>query len=340
MKEIPVEEAVGMVLGHDVTRIIAGGEKGPAFRKGHIIQSADIPDFLDIGKQHIFVVDLPQGVLHEDQAAIRLAQASAGLGLRLTNPSEGRVNIISTHGGMLKVNASALHRLNSIKGIVMATLHDHIQVSQGRPVAGTRIIPLSIDEKTINMAEQICKEAFPLLQVLPLQSLRVGVVITGNEIYTGRIQDKFGPVIKKKVEDLKCTIMRSILVTDSSEMIADAITELVRQGAQMVMVTGGMSVDPDDCTPAGIRAAGGRVITYGAPVFPGAMFLLAYIDSIPVLGLPGCVMFHKTTVFDLIVPRLLVSERIEREDIIRLGHGGFCQGCSKCRYPHCGFGLI
>jgi molybdopterin biosynthesis enzyme len=338
MKAIPVEHAVGMILSHDVTRIVAGGEKGPAFRKGHIIQAADIPVFLDIGKQHVFVTDLPEGMLHEDQAAERLARAVAGPGLDITEPCEGRVNLVAHHTGLLKIDVAVLHQLNAIEEIVVATLHTNHQALAGRSVAGLRIVPLAVADEKIAAVEAICRQAFPLIQIKPFQALSVGMVTTGSEVFNGRIADTFGPVVRKKFETLGSRILRQILVSDVASMTADAIRTLIREGAQMIVVTGGMSVDPDDRTPAAIRAAGAQIVTYGAPTFPGAMFMLAYIGNVPVLGLPGCVMYYKTSVFDLVVPRLLAGERLRREDITTLGHGGFCSGCAECRYPVCGFG--
>ncbi|KJS31367.1 MAG: molybdopterin-binding protein [Desulfatitalea sp. BRH_c12] len=338
MKAIPVKHAVGMILSHDVTRIVTGGEKGPAFRKGHTIQAADVPAFLDIGKQHVFVTDLPPGMFHEDQAAERLARAVAGPGLDVTEPCEGRVNLVARHTGLLKIDVAVLHQLNAFEEIVVSTLHTNHQALAGRPVAGLRIVPLAVAAEKIAAAEAFCRQAFPLIQIKPFHALSVGMVTTGSEIYNGRIADTFGPVVRKKFESLGSRILRQIMVSDVASMTADAIRTLIREGAQMIVVTGGMSVDPDDLTPAAIRAAGAQIVTYGAPTFPGAMFMLAYIGNVPVLGLPGCVMYYKTSVFDLVVPRLLAGERLRREDITALGHGGFCNGCAECRYPVCGFG--
>ena len=338
MKAIPVAEAVGMVLGHDVTRIIPGKEKGPAFRKGHIIREEEIPEFLSMGKENIFVFDMTPGMIHEDAAAGRLARAAAGPGIRLSEPAEGRVNLIAGTNGLLKIDVDALKRINSIGQIAFSTLHSCQSVQAGRTVAGTRVVPLIIDEKEIIEAENMCAAVFPLIQVKAFKPSRVGVVTTGSEVYHGRIKDGFGPVVEKKFEALGSRVIRQILVSDDRQMTVGAIHELIEDGAEMIMVTGGMSVDPDDQTPASIRAAGGRVITYGAPIFPGAMFMLATIGDIPVAGLPGCVMYYKTSIFDLVIPRLLAGELVTRDDIAAMGHGGLCAGCDVCRYPLCGFG--
>jgi len=338
MKTISVQDAVGKVLCHDVTRIVPGEFKGRAFKKGHIIRDEDVSVLLDVGKEKIYVLDMPEGTVHEDDAARRIAAAAAGPGLDLTEPSEGRVNLSTRYSGLLKVNVQALAALNAIDGIVFATLHSNHRVTAGRPVAGTRIIPLVMEEEGIARAEEVCREVYPLMQVKPFRSFRVGLITTGSEVYHGRIQDAFGPVVEKKFKQLGSRIIRQIFVSDSVEMTVDAIRCLIDEGAEMIVATGGMSVDPDDQTPSSIRAAGARVVTYGAPTFPGAMFMLAYIGDIPVVGLPGCVMYYDATIFDLVVPRLLAGETVSREEIVQLGHGGFCAGCSECRYPLCGFG--
>ena len=338
MKTIAVENAVGMVLGHDITRIVPDRFKGPAFKKGHIITQEDVPLLLDLGKRQIYVLDLAQGLVHEDEAAQRIARAAAGPGLRFSGVSEGRVNLIADTSGLLTVDVAALSRINSLADVVFATLHSHQSVTPGRPVAGTRIIPLATHGRTIEAVEAVCAERFPVIQVKPFKSFNVGIVTTGSEVYSGRIEDKFGPVVRAKFAELGSRVIRQDLVSDDIGMTVSAITGLIRDGADLVAVTGGMSVDPDDQTPASIRAAGGKVIVYGAPIFPGAMFMLATIGEVVVLGLPGCVMYYRSSVFDLVVPRILAGETVTRADIAAMGHGGFCEGCPECRYPVCAFG--
>ena len=337
-KNISIHDAVGMALAHDITKIVPGEYKGPAFKKGHVISKEDIPHFLEIGKEHIYALDIQNGFVHEDDAARRIALAASGPGIKLSTVSEGRINLFAEYSGLLKINTDALGHINAIDDIVFATGHSNHRIRAGRAVGGTRIIPLVTDEKNIIKAEALCRTVFPLLQIKPFQTFKVGLITTGSEVYHGRITDKFGPVVIKKIEDLGSYVMEQVLVSDDVDMTVTAIHKLISKGAQLIALTGGMSVDPDDQTPAAIRAAGGRVVSYGAPTFPGAMFMLAYIEDIPVVGLPGCVMYHKTTIFDLIVPRLLAGESVTREDISRLAHGGFCSACEVCRYPDCGFG--
>lgn len=338
MKIIPVEDAVGMVLAHDMTEIIPGKSKGAAFKKGHIIKEEDIPRLLNMGKEHIYIIEFKEGELHENEAAIRMAKAAAGQGIELSTPSEGKVNLTSAHPGLLKVKFIPLEEINSIDEIMFATLHTNQFITENTKIAGTRIIPLVINEEKIKAVEKIAKDNWPIVEVIPLRKLKVGIVTTGNEVFCKRIEDKFGPVLNEKFKELGCSVIRQIFSRDDSDMIAESIKTLIRDGADIIAVTGGMSVDPDDVTPAGIKKSGATVISYGAPTLPGAMFLLSYIGNVPVLGIPGCVMYSKRTVFDLIVPRLVAGEMLSKKDIAKLGHGGLCSECKICRFPNCGFG--
>lgn len=338
MKTLPVQQAVGMILGHDMTEIIPGKCKHVAFKKGHIIKEEDIPTLLNMGKEHIYVMDLGNGYVHENDAAVRMAKSGAGEGIELTEPKEGKVNLIAQERGILKVNYKALEKINSIDEIMFATLHTNQLIEKGTVTGGTKIIPLSVEEEKIKQVEDICSEEFPIVSVRPLKNMKVGIVTTGNEVFYGRIKDQFGPVLKKKFDYLGCTIINQYFSKDDPDMIADLIKNLIDEGADIIGVTGGMSVDPDDVTPTGIKKAGAQIITYGAPTLPGAMFLLGYVNVVPIVGLPGCVMYNKTTIFDLIVPRLVSGERLTKKDIVSLGHGGLCMGCEICTYPKCSFG--
>lgn len=338
MKRVPVEEAVGMVLCHDITEIIPNVFKGPAFRKGHIIKEEDIERLLNMGKRNIFVWEVKEGVIHENQAAERMAKAAMGQNVEIMQPEEGKVSLKAKEKGLLKINIPGLDMINSIDEAMFATLHTDMVVEKGMTVGGTRIIPLVIEETKIEEIENICKNQGPIVDILPLSPMKVGVITTGSEVYTGRIEDKFGPVLTKKVEGLGGSILKQELVPDSGEIISSKIKEFLSLDVEAILITGGMSVDPDDVTPTGIKGAGADIITYGAPTLPGAMFLLAYIGDIPILGLPGCVMYCKTTIFDLIFPKILAGEKIEKRHIRRLGHGGLCLNCETCVFPNCSFG--
>jgi molybdenum cofactor synthesis domain-containing protein len=338
MKIIPVREAVGTVLCHDITEIVPGKVKGRAFKKGHVVREEDIPRLLDLGKQHLYAWETGEGRLHENDASTRIARAVTGPGLALTEPDEGKVELMATVRGLLKIDVGRLDAVNGVDQICVATLHANQVVEPGQTVAGCRVVPLVIDAASVERVEALCAGAAPVVRVAPLRALRVGVVTTGSEVFHGRIQDRFGPVVRAKLEALGSRVTRQILAPDELPRIVAAIHEHLAEGAEMIVVTGGMSVDPDDLTPSAIRAAGGRVEVYGVPVLPGSMFMLAWIGAVPVLGLPGCVMYHRTTVADLILPRILAGEEVRRQDVARLEHGGLCLECQPCRHPNCSFG--
>lgn len=337
MKEVTVEQAVGTVLAHDLTQIIPGEYKGPKFKKGHIIKEEDIPVLLSMGKKHLFVLEKDDTDVHENEAALRIASKVAGNGIRLTEPSEGKIELKAEYDGLLKIDKERLYELVSQDEIMFASIHENVVVKKGQKLAGTRIIPLFVAEEVMKKAEAILGDE-PIIKVVPLRKLKVGVVTTGSEVYSGLIEDAFGPVLVKKFGALGSTVEKQLFADDDEEMIADCIRQLVDEGMDIIGITGGMSVDPDDKTPSGIRKAGGEVVSYGAPVLPGAMFMLSYIGDIPVVGLPGCVMYSRTSIFDLIVPRLLAGEQITKKDMNILAHGGLCLNCEVCTYPVCGFG--
>lgn len=328
-----------MVLGHDVTKIVPGEFKGPGFRKGHIVKREDIPEFLNLGKEHIYVVELRGGEIHEDDAALRLARAFSGAGIEVIGPREGKMSLLVEHAGLLSINVPLLERVNSQKGIALSTLHDNTPCQKGMVVAATRIIPLTISERVILRVESLCgRKGIKIVSVFPYQKKKIGVLVTGNEIYRGRIQDRFDDYVGVKVSRYGSTVIKKIVAPDKETFISRSLKELVEAGSDLILVTAGLSVDPDDVTMAGIKRAGADVKVYGSPVMPGSMFLYAHMNHIPVLGLPACVFHHKTTIFDLVFPRVLAGQEITRKEIVRLGHGGLCLDCSECRYPVCPFG--
>lgn len=340
MKSVPVQDAVGLALCHDITEIVPGKRKGPAFLRGHVVRGEDIEQFLRLGKKHVYVwEDSDREQVHEDEAARRMAAAFAGPGVNYGEPREGRINFRAGRDGLFSINLDLMDRVNSIPHVTLATTHTQQAVSKGAALAGTRVIPLAVPETTVRAVEECCQGAFaPLLQVLPFRRHTVGIITTGSEVFEGRIQDGFGPILQAKLEAWGSVVHSREIVPDKTEVTARAILRAIENGADIICVTGGMSVDPDDKTPAAIRSVGCEVVAYGAPVFPGAMFMLGYKDQIPVMGLPGCVMYHKGTVFDLIMPRILAGQRICARDITRLAHGGLCLSCPQCVYPACPFG--
>lgn len=340
MKEVRVEDAVGMVLAHDLTKIVPGEFKGAAFRKGHVVCAEDIAALKDIGKYHVFVETLGDGRVHEEEAAKRMAAAAAGENIRTGSPSEGKVQLTASVRGLLRVNVPALQHVNDIERVIFSTLHTDTLVEEGTVVAATKVIPLVVEEETVARMESVCAGIAPgrLVSVLPLRRLAVGVVVTGTEVYEGRIEDRFAPVLREKIAALGGRCLDTVFVPDDGERVRAAAQAFLARGAELVLISGGMSVDADDRTPAAITSLADEVVTYGSPVLPGAMMMLAYAGGAALVGVPACSMFNKTTVLDLTLPRIFAGVRITRRDITALGHGGLCLHCKVCRYPVCPFG--
>ncbi len=337
MKLINVQDAVGSILCQDITKIVPGEFKGRAFKKGHIVTQKDIPELLKLGKEHLYVWELKKGFIHENEAGIRLAKAIVGPSLRLTEPNEGKVSLVAEQDGLCQIDEELLFQVNMIEEIVAATVNQRRVVKKGDIVAGVRVIPLVIDEEKINAIEQMLQDKC-VVQIKPFHQCKVGVITTGSEVYHKRIEDKFGPVVKAKVEKFGSEVIAHTIVDDDVEQIATAVKSLIGKGVDLILTTGGMSVDPDDVTPSGIKKSGADIVTYGAPVLPGSMLMVAYLGRVPILGLPGCVMYHKTTVFDLLLPLALTGQKITRPMVVKLGLGGLCLECEECHYPMCAFG--
>lgn len=337
MKLIKTKEAVGCVLCHDITQIIPGVVKDAVFRKGHVVTEEDIPVLLSVGKENLYVWEKEEGMLHENEAAEILRKVCQGEYMEPSEVKEGKIELTAQCDGLLKIDRQKLNKVNSIGEIVLASRHGDFPVKRGDKIVGMRVVPLVIKEEKMHRVEENCAGE-PIFHLLPFRKMKAGIVTTGSEVYYGRIQDQFTPVVKKKLEEAGMEVMGNTLCNDDAGMVTDAIREWIKEGAGLVVCTGGMSVDPDDRTPLAIRNASDEVITYGAPVLPGAMFMLAYAGEIPVVGLPGCVMYARRTIFDLVLPRLAAGERLCAEDFYRLGEGGLCLNCPTCTFPNCGFG--
>ena len=333
------EDAVGQVLCHDITQIIRDVKKGPAFRKGHVITKEDIPVLLSLGKDNIYIWEMDESKVHEDEAAMVLYDICQSEGMRPSGVREGKVEIIAEREGLLKVDDGLLYRLNSLGELMIASRHGNFAVRAGDVIAGTRIIPLVIEKEKLERAREIAL-GNPVFKILPFLHKKAGIVTTGNEVYYHRIEDTFTPVIEEKLAEFGVKITGREISSDDPEMEIECIRRLLDKGADMILCTGGMSVDPDDRTPFAIRDLADEVVTYGAPVLPGAMFMLAYLgrEPIPIMGLPGCVMYAKRTVFDLVLPRIMAGEVLKKADIDSLGQGGLCLNCKVCTFPNCGFG--
>lgn len=338
MKLMKTEEAVGQVLCHDITQIIKGVTKDAVFRKGHIITEEDIPVLLSVGKDHVYIWEKDDTMLHENEAAEILYQMCAGEHMHASEVKEGKIEVIADCDGLLKIEKEKLRKVNSFGEMMIASRHGNTRVAAGDKLAGTRIIPLVIEKEKMERARAICADG-AILHVKPFHKKKVAVITTGNEVYHGRIKDTFTPVILEKLSEYPTEVIYHEVFDDNHEKITGGCKKAIALGADMVLCTGGMSVDPDDKTPLAIKNTGAQIVSYGAPVLPGAMFLLAYYgDKLPIVGLPGCVMYAKRTIFDLILPRLMADDPVTAEELAALGEGGLCLNCPTCTFPNCGFG--
>ena len=338
MKLIRTEEAVGHVLCHDMTQIIKGEYKDARFRKGHKVQPEDIPVLLSMGKEHLYVWEMTSDMLHENEAAERLYALCANDNMDRTEVKEGKIELIAACDGLFRVNSEKLIAVNSVDDIMVATRHGNTAVHKGDKLAGTRVIPLVIEEEKLRAAEQAAGGE-PLLELLPYIKKTAAIIATGSEVKKGLIQDTFTPVVRDKLATYGIETISISSSGDGVENVANAVNEARKTGADVILCTGGMSVDPDDNTPGGIKATGARIVTYGAPVLPGAMFLLGYYeDGTPVMGLPGCVMYAGATIFDLVLPKIAAGVEVTKKDLVVLGEGGLCLGCKPCHWPNCPFG--
>ncbi len=338
MKLIRTEEAVGQVLCHDLTQIIPGQYKDARFRKGHVVREEDIPVLLSMGKEHLYVWEMAPGMVHENDAAERLAALCGRENMDWSDVKEGKIELRSQIDGLFLVDSARLRAVNGLEDLMIATRHGGTPVKAGDKLCGTRVIPLVIQEEKLRQAEALAGPE-PLLRVLPWKLRTAGVVTTGSEVAKGLIQDKFTPVVEKKLARFGIRMTEHRTVGDGLENVAAAIGELRDRGVDLILCTGGMSVDPDDNTPGAIKRSGAEIVTYGAPVLPGAMFLLGYFaDGTPIMGLPGCVMYAGATIFDLVLPKVAAGAAVTREEIVDYGEGGLCLGCESCTFPNCGFG--
>lgn len=343
MKEIRTEDAIGHILCHDITQIIKDVKKGVLFKKGHIVREEDIPLLLSVGKEHLYVWEKKEGLLHENEGAEILYQICAGDSdtMHGSEIKEGKIELIADIDGVLKIRRDALNAVNALGEMMIASRHGDFPVKKGDKLAGTRIIPLAIEKEKMDRAKEVAGGQ-PVFSILPYKKKKVGIVTTGSEVQKGLVRDTFTPVLKDKFAAFPSEILGQTLPGDDREQITADILGFIENGADIVVCSGGMSVDPDDRTPGAIRAAGTRIVSYGAPVLPGAMMLVSYYEKdgrqIPVLGLPGCVMYARNTIFDLLLPRLMADDEIIADEISRLGEGGLCLNCEVCTFPNCGFG--
>lgn len=341
MKLIKSVDAVGHILCHDITQIIKDVTKDVVFKKGHVVREEDIPVLLSVGKENLYIWEKQKGMLHENEAAQILYDICKNDYMVPSAVKEGKIELTADVDGLFKLDVEKLFKINSLGEMIIAARHGNTAVKKGDKLAGTRIIPLIIEEEKMKKAQELGGHK-PIMEIMPFKHKHVGIVTTGSEVFHGRIKDTFGPVVMDKFQEFDVEILGQTIVDDNKEDITNSIFSYIENGADIVVCTGGMSVDPDDCTPGAIKNTGAEIITYGAPVLPGAMILISYYNhngkKVPIIGLPGCVMYSKRTIFDLILPRLMADDNITKYEISRLGQGGLCLNCKVCTYPNCGFG--
>lgn len=339
MKLIKTEEAVGQVLCHDMTQIIPGEFKGARFRKGYVVQEEDIPVLLSMGKENLYVWEMAEGMVHENDAALHLCRLSEGEGITHDEDiKEGKIELKAARDGLFQVDSERLVAVNSVPEVMIATRKGNTAVHAGDKLAGMRVIPLVVSQDRLDEASAAAGEE-PLCKVLPYTVKTAGIVTTGSEVAKGLIEDKFTPVVEKKLAAFGIKVVAHEYTEDPIDNVVEAISKVRAAGVDLVVCTGGMSVDPDDNTPGAIQKSDATMVTYGAPVLPGAMLFVGYYDDgTPVLGLPGCVMFAGATIFDLVLPRVAAGVRLTKADIVAYGEGGLCLGCKPCTYPLCPFG--
>lgn len=336
MRKVRVEDAIGMELCHDVTAM-RDGFKGPAFRRGHVVTEEDVPRLLDLGKRHVFIWEPGADEVHEEDAALRLAALFPVEGARWSPPSEGKVVLTAERAGMSRVDTELLRDLNSIGDITICTLPDHYPVEPGARLASMRIVPLVTQEAQLARAEELCRGR-RLLDLLPYRHLEAGIIVTGSEVYSGRVADRFEPVARAKLARFPCEVLGVTLCDDDTDMLVGSIRGWIERGAGLVVLSGGMSVDPDDVTPQAIAATGADVVSWGVPAQPGNMTMLAYLGDVAIIGVPGAAISMPTTIFDVLLPQVFTGVRFTKADLVRLGEGGLCQLCATCHRPCCTFG--
>ncbi len=342
LKKVLLSEAVGLPLAHDVTRVEPDKFKGPEFSRGYVVKAGDLCRLQQMGKSHLYVMDkIGDGYLHEDDAIKEMAAYIAGNGIKYDErPREGKIDFYASYDGLFTVNVEQLFRFNLIPEVMCATRHRYTLVKKDQKVAGARAVPLVVNLEKIKEAIEIASELRGLFSVRKLRKACAGILITGNEIFQGLIQDRFEPIITRKLNELGSDVAMAKIAPDDSDFIAEVASDMIRNGCDLIVITAGLSVDPDDVTREGISKAGATDIIYGSAVLPGAMAMVARIGEVPVVGVPACGLYFERTIFDLILPRILAGLTITRYDLAEMGHGGFCLSCKKCRFPRCPFGKI
>ncbi len=339
MKKVAVEDAIGLRLGHDLTEIsVTRKEKRRAYKRGHIITEADLDRLRDLGKNHIFVFTGDHDQVHEDDAALEVAPFIAGENIKFdSKPSEGKISFYAACDGLFKVDSDRLFQINSLEIPSLPTLHSNFPVTMNKQVAAFRIIPLCCQPEVIEKIRSNLKT--PLINVKPFLFKKAGIIVTGNEVFEGRIKDAFIPKISQILNQYNVDVVQEEILPDQKNKISKVIEEYART-CEIIFVTGGTSVDPDDQTTAAMIDAGVKFDTKGNPIQPGNNFTVGYKGDVVVCAVPAAAIFYKATALDIFLPRLLAGEKIQKDDFYRAGHGGLCHFCKTCHFPICPFAIV
>jgi formylmethanofuran dehydrogenase subunit E len=340
LRLVTAEEAAGHKALHDMTCIEPGQSKDAAFARGQQLDVGDVCRLQRMGRFEVYVEDGAQDEawMHEDDAARVMARALAGDGVDCSaEPREGKITMVAEKSGLFTVNEQVLEEFNAIPGVMCATRHAFSVVEQGQQVAATRAIPLYLGRNILEDALDVLNSG-PAFEVVPLRKPKVGILVTGTEVFKGLTQDRFIPIVSAKVEAYGCPVAATNIVPDDRERISEAVLAMLHEGVELLITTAGLSVDPGDVTRQGLSDAGVENMRYGAPILPGAMTLLANLGNVDVIGVPACALFFKTTSLDIVLPRVLAGLSPSRRELARLGHGGLCMQCKRCTFPKCPFG--
>jgi len=338
MRSVALENAVGLQFGHDITEVnVAKKIKGRAFKKGQMIVKDDLERLRDLGKNIIYVLEGNEEEVHEDEAALMVAPLIAGNHVTYdSEPKEGKISFYADCKGLFKVDVERLYRINSLEIPSLPTLHSNFSVGPNQQIAAFRIIPLFCQNSIIE--EIKAKLETPLIEVKPYLYNKAGIIVTGNEVFKGRVRDAFIPRISQILKPFDVDVIRQEVLPDEKNRISACIKDFSNE-CDIVFVTGGTSVDPDDQTVAALADAGVRFNQQGNPIQPGNNFTIGYKGNTAICAVPAAAIHFRATALDVFLPRLLVGERISKEDVYRAGHGGLCHFCEKCHYPVCPFAI-
>ncbi|MCC6315368.1 MAG: molybdopterin-binding protein [Thermomicrobiales bacterium] len=315
---------VGAVLAEDAR---AGGKK--RFAKGHRLTAEDAATLAELDEP-IHAVQLEPGEIHEDQAALRLAAAVAGPGLERRGPSQSRYNLVAAHKGQVRVDVDRLRAINRVPGMAVFTLHNRVATVPGKVVTGVKITPVATPESALVAAERIAAGE-PIVQVAPFQPLVVGVI--SSEGMSDRVRQRFRDIVTRKMGWYGARVLRFVEVPPEADAVGEAVAALRADGADVILSAGGNTIDPLDPALAALQRMGAEMVRFGAPVHPGSMFWMAYLDETPVVNLASCGMYAKASVADLVLPTVMSGARVDIDELADLGYGGLLDRGMAFKFP-------